>query len=249
MGDFQQYEQDFYQTGYHIDDQGQSFAYYDTDSPTCAAYYEGTQDYTQGLHDPSIQQQHVGSQFYQPEAPAENAGVDHFEEEPPLLEELGINLDHIWQKALTVLNPCKPADGSIMNETDLTGPIIFCVALGVTLMMAGKVHFGYVYGTSALACTGMFILLSLMSSVSVSLGCVASVLGYCLLPMVALSAFAVFYSLQGFLGTLLAALGICWCSFSASKIFISTLAMDGQQLLVAYPCALLYGMFALLTVF
>lgn len=52
------------------------------------------------------------------------------------------------------------------------------------------------YGTSALACTGMFILLSLMSSVSVSLGCVASVLGYCLLPMVALSAFAVFYSLQ-----------------------------------------------------
>lgn len=61
---------------------------------------------------------------------------------------------------------------------------------------AGKVHFGYVYGTSALACSGMFILLSLMSSVSVSLGCVASVLGYCLLPMVALSAFAVFHSLQ-----------------------------------------------------
>lgn len=40
MGDFQQYEQDFYQTGYHVDDQGQSFAYYDTDNPTCAAYYE-----------------------------------------------------------------------------------------------------------------------------------------------------------------------------------------------------------------
>lgn len=49
--------------------------------------------------------------------------------------ELGINFDHIWQKTLTVLNPFKPADGSIMNETDLTGPIIFCVALGVTLMM------------------------------------------------------------------------------------------------------------------
>lgn len=63
-------------------------------------------------------------------------------------------------------------------------------------LQAGKVHFGYVYGTSALACSGMFVLLSLMSSVSVSLGCVASVLGYCLLPMVALSAFAVFYSLQ-----------------------------------------------------
>ena len=33
--------------------------------------------------------------------------------------ELGINFDHIWQKTLTVLNPMKPADGSIMNETDL----------------------------------------------------------------------------------------------------------------------------------
>lgn len=49
--------------------------------------------------------------------------------------ELGINFDHIWQKTLTVLNPMKPADGSIMNETDLTGPVIFCIALGATLLM------------------------------------------------------------------------------------------------------------------
>lgn len=54
--------------------------------------------------------------------------------------ELGINLDHIWQKALTVLNPFKPADGSIMNETDLTGPIVFCLSLGVTLMMVCYKH-------------------------------------------------------------------------------------------------------------
>lgn len=31
MGDFQQYDQDFYQSGYYIDDQGQTVAYgYDT---------------------------------------------------------------------------------------------------------------------------------------------------------------------------------------------------------------------------
>ena len=51
------------------------------------------------------------------------------------LAKLGINFDHIWQKTLTVLNPMKPADGSIMNETDLTGPILFCVALGATLLL------------------------------------------------------------------------------------------------------------------
>ncbi|XP_073340111.1 protein YIPF7-like [Pagrus major] len=249
MGDFQQVEQDFYQTGYYIDDQGQPVAYYETYNSTSPAYYDdGTQAFTPGDVDHSMEQQYTG-QFYHPAGTVGSTGPDSLEEEPPLLEELGINLDHIWQKALTVLNPFKPADGSIMNETDLTGPIVFCIALGVTLMMAGKAHFGYVYGTSATACIGMYFLLSLMSSLSVSYGCVASVLGYCLLPMVAISAFAVFYSLQGILGTVLVLLGVGWCSFSASKIFTSTLALEGQQLLVAYPCALLYGVFALFTVF
>lgn len=54
-----------------------------------------------------------------------------------LIAELGINFEHIWQKTLTVLNPMKPADGSIMNETDLTGPMVFCLALGATLLLVG----------------------------------------------------------------------------------------------------------------
>ncbi|XP_024067457.1 protein YIPF7 isoform X2 [Terrapene carolina triunguis] len=193
----------------------------------------------QGYSDSGAHENLYGSQNY----------ADSFDEEPPLLEELGINFDHIWQKTLTVLNPIKPVDGSIMNETDLTGPMVFCLALGATLLLAGKVHFGYVYGISAVGCLGIHALLNLMSIAGVSYGCVASVLGYCLLPMVVLSSCAVFFSLQGILGTLLALIIIGWCSLSASKIFISALAMEGQQLLVAYPCALLYGLFALLTVF
>ncbi|XP_019940411.2 protein YIPF7-like [Paralichthys olivaceus] len=252
MGDFQQFEQDFYQTGYYTDDQGQPVAYYNIYDPTSPDNYEGgEQAFIPDALDPSMEQQYTG-QFYHPAVSSGTiggTGTDSLEEEPPLLEELGISFDHIWQKTLTVLNPFKPADGSIMNETDLTGPILFCVTLGVFLMMAGKAHFGCIYGISATACIVVYILLSLMSTVAVSYGCVASVLGYCLLPIVALSAFAVFYSLQGMLGTLLALLVICWSSFSASKIFISTLAMEGQQMLVAYPCALLYGLFILLAVF
>lgn len=49
--------------------------------------------------------------------------------------ELGINFDHIWQKTLTVLHPLKVADGSIMNETDLAGPMVFCLAFGATLLL------------------------------------------------------------------------------------------------------------------
>lgn len=59
----------------------------------------------------------------------------------------------------------------------------------------------------------------------------------------------IFLCYRGNIGTVSALLIISWCSLSASKIFISALAMEGQQLLVAYPCALFYGLFALLTVF
>ncbi|XP_059577664.1 protein YIPF7 isoform X4 [Alligator mississippiensis] len=186
---------------------------------------------------------------YNPEFLSHSNSSSSFDEEPPLLEELGINFDHIWQKTLTVLNPMKPADGSIMNETDMTGPTVFCLTLGATLLLAGKAHFGYVYGMSAIGCLGIHALLNLMSIAGVSYGCVASVLGYCLLPMVILSSCAIFFSLQGILGTLLALIIIGWCSLSASKIFTSALAMERQQLLVAYPCALFYGLLALLTVF
>lgn len=64
------------------------------------------------------------------------------------------------------------------------------------LFQAGKAHFGYVYGMSAIGCLGIHALLNLMSIAGVSYGCVASVLGYCLLPMVILSSCAIFFSLQ-----------------------------------------------------
>ncbi|KAM9330397.1 protein YIPF7 [Gastrophryne carolinensis] len=246
---------DFYQSDYIIEDSDQGLSI----SGASGQYTENRQRKTEyllsGLSSPLDQPSYIYEEpAFNPKDPPYTPSYtfqpsDSFEDEPTLLEELGINFDHIWQKTLTVLNPWKPADGSIMNETDLTGPMMFCFALGSTLLLAGKVHFGYVYTMSIIGCLGIHALLNLMSITGVSHGCVASVLGYCLLPMVILSACAILFSLQGVVGTILAAVIIGWCSFSASKIFISTLAMEGQQLLVAYPCALLYGLFALLTVF
>ena len=54
---------------------------------------------------------------------------------------------------------------------------------------------------------------------------------------------------RGVLGIVLTAVSVLWCSLSASKLFVTALSMDEQQLIVAYPCALVYGVFALLTVF
>ncbi|KAM4854148.1 protein YIPF7 [Thomomys bottae] len=256
MSNLEQFNTDFYQSNYTIDNLEQSYTASDTyGNPYGASGQQAREQSQSGPCVPPetfLPSRHTG-QFFQPVSNVDyypqSPYIDSFDEEPPLLEELGINFDHIWQKTLTVLNPMKPADGSIMNETDLTGPILFCIALGATLLLAGKVHFGYVYGMSAIGCLGISALLNLMSSDGMSYGCVASVLGYCLLPMVILSSCAVFFSLQGILGTMAALLTISWCSLSASKIFISALDMEGQQLLIAYPCALLYGLFALLTVF
>ena len=59
----------------------------------------------------------------------------------------------------------------------------------------------------------------------------------------------IFFIGRSLFGTIASLVTIGWCSLSASKLFVTALAMDSQQLLVAYPCALLYGVFALLTVF
>lgn len=44
-------------------------------------------------------------------------------------------------------------------------------------------------------------------------------------------------------------LSIIWCTYAASGIFVAVLRMSDQRLLVAYPVGLLYGCFALLSVF
>lgn len=54
---------------------------------------------------------------------------------------------------------------------------------------------------------------------------------------------------RGAFGIILAGLCILWCSVSASKLFVTAYTMDHQQILIAYPCALLYGVFALITIF
>lgn len=181
--------------------------------------------------------------------PGSGGYSDSFEDEPPLLEELGINFEHIYQKTLSVLNPLRETDPAAIADCDLAGPLVFALAFGGTLMLAGKVQFGYIYGIGGLGCLAMWMLLNVMSMTGCTASGVVSVLGYCLLPMVILNFLAIVVSLQGIFGTVASFLTIGWCSWSASKLFVTALAMDQQQLLVAYPCALLYGVFALLTVF
>ncbi|CAF1438424.1 unnamed protein product [Adineta steineri] len=173
------------------------------------------------------------------------------DEELPLLEELGINFDHIFKKTKSVLNPFSTPDTSILDDVDLAGPLVFCLAFASSLLLLGKIHFGYVYGIVTLGTVGMYGLLNMMTSPDKPCSglFVTSVLGYCLLPMVILSFSSFLFKFNGLIGLIIAMIFIVWCSLSASKLFATSLAMIGQQILVAYPCALFYGVFALLTIF
>ena len=176
-------------------------------------------------------------------------GHDEFSDEPPLLEELGINVEHILQKTLSVLNPLRATRPEVAGDSDLAGPLAFCLAFGSLLLLVGKVHFNYIYGIGAMGCLAMYLLLCMMSMEPVHFTVIVSVLGYCILPIVMLSALSVIVSLQGVLGTLSAIAAVAWCALSSSKLFITAFRMEHQQLLVAYPCSLLYAVFALITMF
>jgi hypothetical protein len=47
----------------------------------------------------------------------------------------------------------------------------------------------------------------------------ASVLGYCLLPLVLVAILGIVVPLDGFFGYLLTSLAIVWCSYSSSSMF------------------------------
>jgi len=188
-----------------------------------------------------------------PYSTVDQGGSDEFANEPPLLEELGIYPEHILQKTLTILNPFRASHRLRQEDAadaDLAGPLVFCLAFGSLLLLTGKIHFNYIYGIGALGCVAMYGLLCLMNVTNeVALATVVSVLGYCILPIVVLSGIGVIFSLQGWLGTAAAVVAVAWCSISASKLFVTAFNMQHQQLLVAYPCSMLYAVFALITVF
>ena len=88
---------------------------------------------------------------------------EDYANEPPLLQELGVDFTHISAKLMGVLNVTKKIDESTMADTDMAGPLFFALILGVCLLLTGKVHFGYIYGFGMLGCVAVYLIVNLMS--------------------------------------------------------------------------------------
>lgn len=176
----------------------------------------------------------------------------------PLLEELGINFDHIKKKTAAVLWPNQPLGEDILEDEDFAGPLCICLALGFSLLLTGKVHFGYIYGIGAMGCIGLYCVLNLMTGQQqegrgahrgVDLMRVFSIQGYCLLPIALVAVVGIVFDLRGWLGTFLSMAAVFWCTFTSTRFFEQAMAMRRQRHLIAYPVFLLYACFALITVF
>jgi len=177
------------------------------------------------------------------------SGEEDYYNEPPLLEELGVNIPHIIEKTKAVLHPLKAHDPSLVDDTDLAGPLAFALLLGVTLGLQGKLHFGYIYGFGVFGCLAMSFLVNLMSSSSIDTWVTMSILGYSLLPINGLALLAVFLNLTGYFGLLCSTLTILWSTAAATRLIERCCNMQDQRWLVAYPVALLYSCFVMLTIF
>lgn len=190
-------------------------------------------------------------------SPAAAAGVDeNYDDEPPLLEELGVHFPHIYAKSRAVLFPvgkhAKSLEADVMEDADLAGPLAFALALGGELLLSGKMHFGYVYGFGVSGCIAMTVVLNLMSPHgAVSMWTVVSILGYALLPVNLLAGInsLVRVANLGTAGMILSVLVILWCTMASTRLFERGCGMRDQRFLVAYPAALLYSAFVMITIF
>lgn len=93
----------------------------------------------------------------------------------------------------------------------------------------------------------------------------ASIVGYCLLPLVLVSTLGIVVPLDGLFGYIVTIMSIMWCSYSSSSMFtvagkVSRYDIFGNVLtpagrmtsmrgLVAYPMILFYGSFGIMAIF
>lgn len=185
------------------------------------------------------------------------AGTSEFDERP-LLDELEIYPERIWEKSLAVLNPfhgngLSDNPAYLFQESDLAGPISFCLAMAVCLFVSGsKANFGYIYGLCIISVILMYSLISLMTTAAenfVSLTGVASILGYSILPIVWLSIVGIVFPLNSGIGMILTGLSIVLATAASSRIFCLMTGDPYQRFLIAYPCMLVYVIFSLLVLF
>lgn len=228
--------------------------------------------YSSGMTMGNQQSGYTANQYMQQQPPAYGSGAAQysysdsvgageygsFDEDAPLLEELGIDVPAIVHRIKAILTFRFAASDA--ESLDLGGPIIFMSIFAMAHLLVGKLHFGYILGWMVV---GSILLWFILSSISagtndgdvgegnqLDLYSCCSIVGYSLLPLVIHALLSLLFPRRSMVTFSIAIIAVLWATGTASKLFIlRSRQLRGKNVVVAYPCMLMYTAFALLTLY
>lgn len=178
-------------------------------------------------------------------------GASGFDDEPPLLEELGINTKQIYQKTISILNPFR-INHHLHEDADLSGPFLFLMAFGLFQLLAGKLHFGIILGWVTMASVFLYVVFNMLAGKNGNLDmfkCL-SLIGYCMLPIVMLSALSLFVPQGGMAIMIITGVFVIWATRVCTGLVVELANCgDEHRGLITYACFLIYMLFSMLVVF
>jgi protein YIPF5/7 len=163
----------------------------------------------------------------------------------------------IRRRVLAILT-FQEADHDLVAAPDLWGPVAISLALGVLLLLGGKMHFSDIEGAFIIGSMLLYVLFNFMNKVpmsssqstdNISLYTIMSFMGYALLPMLFLAVVGIFTGLASGAGAVVG-LGLAgWSSWVSSAWVGVAMELQESRVLVAYPLFLFYVSFAMIIIF
>lgn len=178
-------------------------------------------------------------------------GSANFDDEEPLLDELGIHPDQIWSKIRSVLNPFR-VNHTVHKDSDLSGPILLYMSFCLFQLLAGKIQFGVILGWIVVSSIFLYVVFNMLAgrTGNLDLHTCTSVVGYCMLPVVIFSAMSLFLPQGSVFAVAIAVVFVLWATRASTGLIVSlTDGGDEHRGLVAYACFLIYSLFSLLVIF
>ncbi|KAK1443426.1 hypothetical protein BgAZ_203020 [Babesia gibsoni] len=195
-----------------------------------------------GFFDPNsgfAQQLKQMGQMYMKQGPVEEDLID-----PPLLEELGIDVDDIIRhiKCVLLFKNCRNGE---LQYSDFTGPILVLLLLALSLLVSCNLNFSLVYVIEVIGTWCMYLLFNLTSQdVYIDMAKTAIILGYSLLPICLTPLIWLFSRFAKPLAVILVYMCVAWSTSTSSRLLVQELNMGHRKYLVIYPSMLYYLFFA-----
>lgn len=179
------------------------------------------------------------------------SGSANFDDEEPLLDELGIHPEQIWKKTKSILNPFR-VNPVVHKDSDLSGPIILYLSLCLFQLLAGKIQFGVILGWIVVSSMFLYVVFNMLAGRNgkLNLHACTSVVGYCMLPVVILSAATLFLPQASVVRFVIAGVFVLWATRASTALMVALAEGEEEHRgLVAYACFLIYTLFSLLVIF